>query len=262
VENTSSPAAEDTPLPTPARALALNLDPATYGGFAEIGCGQEVARWFFSVGSAATGVAKAISAYDMAVSDALYGPTQRYVSRQRLEAMLQYELDQLIQQLGPRRGDTTTFFVFADTVATRSRGRVENGHGWMGVRFQARPRESPSEIVLHVNLLDANTQHEKEALGIVGVNLLYAAFYQRASPELLITSLMHDLSRQRHGASARSMSPRSAAISIARPERGDEMTAKRPELQGLPALRTRIPGSRSVSVLISAPESHKIARSP
>ena len=89
--NTSSPAAEDTPLTTPAKALPLNLDPATYGGFAEIGGGQEVARWFFSVGSAATGVAKAISAYDMAVSDALYGPTQRYVSRQRLEAMLQVQ---------------------------------------------------------------------------------------------------------------------------------------------------------------------------
>lgn len=196
LKDTSSPA-NDSPLTTQAKALALNLDPATYGGFAEIGGGQEVARWFFSVGSAATGVAKAISAYDMAVSDALYGPTQRYVSRQRLEAMLQYELDQLIQQLGPRRGDTTTFFAFADTVATRSRGRVENGRGWMGVRFQARPRESPSQIILHVHLLDANTQHEKEALGVVGVNLLYAAFYERASPESLITSLMHDLSRQR-----------------------------------------------------------------
>jgi hypothetical protein len=102
VKNASSPAAEKTPLPTPAKALALNLDPATYGGFAEIGGGQEVARWFFSVGSAATGVVKAISAYDMAVSDALYGPTQRYVSHQRLEAMLQYELDQLIQQQRPR----------------------------------------------------------------------------------------------------------------------------------------------------------------
>lgn len=111
--------------------------------------------------------------------------------------MLEYELDQLIQQLGPRRGNTTTFFVFADTVATRNRGRVENGHGWMGVRFQARPRESPSEIVLHAHLLDANTQHEKEALGILGVNLLHAAFYQRGTSETLIGSLLDDLSRQR-----------------------------------------------------------------
>jgi hypothetical protein len=187
----------DAALTTQRKALALNLDPATYGGFAEIGGGQEVARWFFSVGSAATGVAKAISAYDMAVSDALYGPAQRYVSRPRLEAMLEHELTQLIEQLGPRRGDTTTFFVFADTVATRSRGGSASGHGWLGVRFQARPHESPSEIVLHVHLLDADALHEKEALGILGVNLLYGAFYQRDAPEALIGSLVDGLSPAR-----------------------------------------------------------------
>src|SRR5438445_4091152 len=102
---------------TAQKALALNLDPATYGAFAEIGGGQEVARWFFSVGGAATGVAKTISAYDMAVSDGLYGQAARYVSRQRLEAMLEHEFAQLSEQLGPRRGDATTFFVFPDRVA-------------------------------------------------------------------------------------------------------------------------------------------------
>ncbi len=182
---------------TAQKALALNLDPGTYGGFAEIGGGQEVARWFFSVGSAATGVAKAISAYDMAVSDGLYGPAQRYVSRQRLDAMLEHEFAQLLQQLGPRRGDTTAFFAFADTVATRSYGRPENGHGWMGVRFQARPHDPPSEIVLHVHLLDASAEHQREALGVLGVNLLHGAFYQRATPEGLITSLVDDLPRER-----------------------------------------------------------------
>ena len=182
---------------TAQKALALNLDPGTYGGFAEIGGGQEVARWFFSVGSAATGVAKAISAYDMAVSDGLYGPAQRYVSRQRLDAMLEHEFAQLLQQLGPRRGDTTAFFAFADTVATRSYGRPENGHGWMGVRFQARPQDPPSEIVLHVHLFDASAEHQREALGILGVNLLHGAFYQRATPEGLITSLVDDLPRER-----------------------------------------------------------------
>src|SRR5438046_9500331 len=100
----------DAPLTTQQKALALNLDPATYGVFAEIGGGQEVARWFFSVGAAATGVAKAISAYDMAVSDGLYGPAQHYVSRQRLEAMLEHEFAPLYKQLGPRRGDVTTCF--------------------------------------------------------------------------------------------------------------------------------------------------------
>src|ERR1700736_4443262 len=94
------------------KALALNLDATTYGTFAEIGGGQEVARWFFSVGGAAGTVAKSISAYDMAVSDALYGPTQRYVSRQRLEAMLSQEFDQLLALLGPARGDAKSFFAF------------------------------------------------------------------------------------------------------------------------------------------------------
>ena len=182
---------------TAQKALALNLDPATYGGFAEIGGGQEVARWFFSVGSAATGVAKTISAYDMAVSDGLYGPAQRYVSRQRLEAMLEHEFAQLVQQLGPRRGDTTAFFAFADTVATRSYGRAENGRGWMGVRFQARPQAPPSEIVLHAHLLDASAEHQREALGILGVNLVHGAFYRRETPEELIGALVDDLSRQR-----------------------------------------------------------------
>ena len=182
---------------TAQKALALNLDPATYGSYAEIGGAQEVARWFFSVGGAASGVAKTISAYDMAVSDGLYGPAQRYVSRQRLEAMLGREFTQLVEELGPRRGATTAFFAFADTVATRSYGRTENGHGWMGVRFQARPQEPPSDIVLHVHLLDRDHMHEKEALGILGVNLLYGALYQRDGLDGLVTSLLDDLSRAR-----------------------------------------------------------------
>src|SRR2546425_12511883 len=106
---------DDAASTTQQKALALNLDPTQYGTFAEIGGGQEVARWFFSVGGAATGVAKAISAYDMAVSDGLYGPAQRYVSRQRLEAMLAHEFAQPSRQLGPRGRDTTTVFAFADT---------------------------------------------------------------------------------------------------------------------------------------------------
>src|SRR2546421_10643111 len=101
------------------KALAFNLDATTYGPFAEIGGGQEVARWFFSVGGAAGTVAKSISAYDMAVSDALYGPTQRYVSRQRLEAMLRQEFDQLLALLGPARGDAQSFLAVANTVAIR-----------------------------------------------------------------------------------------------------------------------------------------------
>src|SRR5262245_14120326 len=128
------------------KALALNRDATTYGTFAEIGGGQEVARWFFSVGGAAGTGAKSISAYDVAVSDARYGPTQRYVSRQRLEAMLQQEFDQLLALLGRARGDAKRFFAFANTVAIRGYRNPGKGRGWVGVRFQARPHEEPSEI--------------------------------------------------------------------------------------------------------------------
>src|ERR1700736_5108959 len=150
---------ENTAPSTRRKALALNLDATTYGTCAEIGGGQEVARWFFSVGGAAGTVAKSISAYDMAVSDALYGPTQRYVSRQRLEAMLRQEFDQLMALLGPARGDAKSFFP-----------------------FQARPHEEPSEIVVHAHLLDSTTAHQQEVLGVLGVNMIYAAFFRREDP--------------------------------------------------------------------------------
>ena len=179
------------------KALALNLDARAYGTFAEIGGGQEVARWFFSVGSAAGTVAKTISAYDMAISDGVYGAAERYVSRQRLEAMLEVEFAQLVEQLGGRRGESKCFFAFANTVATRRFQTAQNGRGWLGIRFQAHPREQPSEVIIHAHLLDRTAEHEREALGILGVNLIHAAFYEHAPPEHLIGSLMDDLSRER-----------------------------------------------------------------
>jgi hypothetical protein len=182
---------------TQQKARELNLDPATYGSFAEIGAGQEVARWFFQVGGAARTVAKTISAYDMAVSDSLYGATPRYVSRHRLEAMLEHELGQLRESLGPTRGATSSFFAFADTVATRRRGHDDNGRGWVGVSFQARPLEEASRIIVHAHLLDKRSVAEQEALGILGVNLIHAAFFRRADLGKLIDSLMDDLSRDR-----------------------------------------------------------------
>ena len=123
---------ETTTPSTRQKALAINLDAKTYGTFAEIGAGQEVSRWFFAVGGAAGTVAKSISAYDMAVSDGLYGPAKRFVSRQRLEAMLVLEFSQLVERLQQKHGDTKSFFVFADTVAAKSYTRKDNCHGWMG----------------------------------------------------------------------------------------------------------------------------------
>jgi len=179
------------------KALRINLDGALYGTFAEIGAGQEVARWFFRVGGASGSVAKTISAYDMAVSDAVYGPTQRYVSRQRLEAMLGHEYALLFERLGPTRGDQCRFFVFADTVATRNPLRDEDGHGWLGVRFLTVPRGEPSDIIIHVITHDRERAREQAALGLAGVNLVYGATYHHAEPATLLASLMDNLTRDR-----------------------------------------------------------------
>ena len=157
---------------TQQKALAINLDPLPYGVFAEIGAGQEVARWFFQAGGAVGTVATTISAYDMTVSNALYGSTSRYVSRARLEAMLDHEFTQLVDRLGSSRGERTKFFVFADTVATRSYGRTDSGRAWVGMRFQTQPRQQASEIIIHAHLTDSTAQRQQEALGMLGVNLI------------------------------------------------------------------------------------------
>ena len=182
---------------THAKALQINLDQRRYGTFAEIGAGQEVVRWFFRAGGAAGTIAKSMSAYDMAVSDAIYGKAERYVCRQRLEAMLEHEHRLNIGRLSEQRGATTSFFSFADTVSARSFRGGNECHGWMGVRFQSRPRDDDSEIIIHVRMLDGENALQQEALGIVGVNLLYGAFFLSSEPELLIESLVDGLTTKR-----------------------------------------------------------------
>ncbi len=179
------------------KALQINLDSSRYGTFAEIGAGQETARWFFRAGGASGTVAKTISAYDMAVSDAIYGPAERYVSRQRLQSMLDHEYGLLLQRLDKTRGDRTAFFVFANTVATGSYTRHEEGHGWLGIRFQAQPRQPPSEIFIHVRMLDKESVRQQEALGIIGVNLIHASCYSHQQPAALIGSLLDSLTWER-----------------------------------------------------------------
>jgi hypothetical protein len=179
------------------KALQINLDTGTYGTFAEIGAGQEVARWFFRVGGAAGTIAKTISAYDMTVSDAIYGATQRYVSRHRLATMLDHEYGLLHERLDAKRGAATKFFVFADTVTARSYKRMDECHGWMGVRFQTEPRREPSEIIIHVRMLDKENLQQQEALGTMGVNLIYGALYLHQDPRAFIRSLMDNLTAER-----------------------------------------------------------------
>jgi hypothetical protein len=184
-------------LNTHGKALRINLDASKYGTCVEIGAGQEVARWFFRVGGASGTIAKTMSAYDMTISDAIYGPCERYVSRQRLQSMLDREFALLIERLHEKRGATTRFFVFADTVVARSYTRKDEGHGWMGIEFQTEVDHPPSQIIIHVRLLDRENLPEQEALGIVGVNLVHGALYLHEDPYSLIDSLLDNLTIDR-----------------------------------------------------------------
>jgi hypothetical protein len=179
------------------KAFQINIDATKYGTFAEIGAGQEVARWFFRVGGAAGTVAKTISAYDKTVSDAIYGSIDRYVSRKRLQQMLDYEYNLLIERLDAARGAQTCFFAFANTVAARSFTRRDDSNGWLGIKFQSAPRAEPSQALIHVRLLDEENLREQEALGIIGVNLIYGALVHFERPHYLITSLLDQLSKSR-----------------------------------------------------------------
>lgn len=176
------------------KALDLNLDNSKYGTIAEIGAGQETARWFFRVGAAAGTIAKAMSAYDMKVSDSIYGPCRRYVSRERLQAMLDHEYGLLIERLGASRGGECAFFAFANTVATHCFTQQQQGHGWLGIRFQATPQAAPSQIDLHVVLKGKKNIQDQESLGLLGVNLIYGAIRMHADPEALLASLLDKLS--------------------------------------------------------------------
>jgi hypothetical protein len=179
------------------KALSLNLDASIYGTLAEIGAGQEVARWFLTVGAASGTVAKTISAYDKTVSDDIYGAGTRYVSRERLMAMLDREYKLLLDRLQQTRGKDNRFFTFADTVAARDYRGTNEQHGWLGIRFQSEPGSQSSQLLLHINLRDSTALLQQQAIGILGVNLIYAIFHQRASPDAFLRGLFHELSIER-----------------------------------------------------------------
>ena len=182
---------------TSQKALSVNLTKSKYGTFAEIGAGQEVVRWFFQAGGASGTIAKSMSAYDMMVSDAIYGSCARYVSRQRLQTMLDYEYALMLERLDAKRGAETEFFVFADTVAARSFKGNNECHGWMGVKFQTTPRSEPNEILIHVRMLDKEHVAQQHALGILGVNLIHGAFFLHETPDVFLQSLLDSLSPER-----------------------------------------------------------------
>jgi hypothetical protein len=184
---------------TKQKALAINLDPKIYGSFAEIGAGQDVAANFFKAGASSGTIAKTMSAYDMTVSDAIYGAlkVKRYVSESRLMAMLNHEYNLLIERLAEQRSDNTTFFAFSDTVSTLNYHKTNEAHGWMGVRFQLEPNGPFNDVILHVKLLDTDNNLQQQAVGVLGVNLLYACFYYHEVAPAFLLSLMDELSRDR-----------------------------------------------------------------
>ena len=174
-----------------AKALRINLNRYIYGTFAEIGAGQEVARHFFRTGGSSGTIAKTISAYDKNFSDNIYGEEddKRYVTEARLEKMLAYEMNLLEERLPRDENPNKMFFTYANTVATIDFAKKFKGHGWMGVRFQTSPDEDYSEIALHVRFHQTEARLQQEVLGIMGVNLIYGAFYKNQEPKKLLRYL-------------------------------------------------------------------------
>ncbi len=179
------------------KALLVNLDEAIFGTFAEIGAGQEVARHFFQAGGAAGTIAKTMSAYDMTFSDEIYGKSGRYVSSERLHSMLDHEYSLLLQRLSAKRGEKTKFFVFANTVSARNFKGTNECHGWMGVRLQRDPLSPPNDIIMHVRMLDRSNVLQQQAIGIIGVNLIYGAFFCENMLDDFVPSLLDELSPER-----------------------------------------------------------------
>jgi hypothetical protein len=184
---------------TSQKALRLNLDDKKYGTIVEIGAGQEVARQFFLAGAAAGTIAKTMSAYDMKFSDAIYGVQNdgRYVSKGRVKAMMDQELDLVIERVGDVRSKSSRYFAYAATVAAKSFNRQNECHAWCGIRIQMYPGAEPSNIKVHVRMHDDNAEAQQQALGILGVNLIYAAYYYFENPKMMIDSLTDSIKADR-----------------------------------------------------------------
>lgn len=181
-------------LETEQKALEINLDPHIYGTFAEIGAGQEVARYFFQAGGSSGTIAKTMSAYDKTYSDAIYGrePSGRYVSEARIYKMLDHEYELMEERIREERPETS-FFSFANTVSAINYQRTIKGNGWMGLRFQTDPNAAPNNMVLHARMLDNDNRLQQDAIGILGVNLIYACYYFRDDMQRFLSSLMDNL---------------------------------------------------------------------
>lgn len=177
------------------KALRLNLDEKKYGTIAEIGAGQEVSRQFFLAGAAAGTVAKTISAYDMQFSDAIYGTQEggRYVSQARVKAMLDKEFSLVVSRLGTSRPKSSRYFSYAATVSAKSFNRSNECHAWCGIRLQMYPQAEASDIIIHVRMLEDTAEQQQDTLGVIGINLIYGAYYYFEDPRKIIDSLTDNL---------------------------------------------------------------------
>jgi hypothetical protein len=182
---------------TKSKALRVNLNAHIYGTFAEIGAGQETVRNFFRAGGASGTIAKAMSAYDKDFSDAIYGveSDNRYVTEPRLKTMLGHEIDLIEERLSRKKHPEKLFFSYANTVATINFSKKFKGHGWVGVRFQLDPLEDYNEIVLHLRFKETDARLQQETLGVLGVNLIYGAFYMNDNPKELVKSFYDNLDK-------------------------------------------------------------------
>lgn len=180
------------------KALNLNLDGTIYGTIAEIGAGQETARHFFRAGGASGTIAKTMSAYDMAFSDAIYGKEDsgRYVCESRLHKMLKREYNLLTERLSDKRGDKTRFFSLANTVAVTPFNSTRPGHGWVGMTYQLRVNGPVNTVVIHVNLKEPDSQRQQTEIGVIGVNLAYACFHYHSDPEKFVNTLVDGVSKK------------------------------------------------------------------
>jgi hypothetical protein len=184
---------------TTQKALRINLDEKKYGTIVEIGAGQEVARQFFLAGAAAGTIAKTMSAYDMKFSDAIYGVQEdrRYVSKGRVGSMMKQEFDLVVDRVGDIRSRSSRYFAYAATVAAKSFNRENECHAWCGIRVQMYPGAEPSNIIVHARMLDDNAEAQQQALGVLGVNLIYAAYFYFENPKQMIDSLTDNIKPDR-----------------------------------------------------------------
>ncbi len=179
------------------KALRINLNENIYGTFAEIGAGQETVRHFFRSGGSSGTIAKAMSAYDKDFSDAIYGAENdgRYVTESRLKKMLRHEVDLIEKRLSRDKHPNKLFFSYANTVATIDFAKQFKGHGWVGVRYQLEPDEDYNEIIIHIRFKETDARLQQETLGVLGVNLIYGAFYKFNDPKKLLRYLYDHLDK-------------------------------------------------------------------